>query len=115
MQLRKRHPTKEANRAQSAEELRAEVRRLQEAISNITDPALKQELAARALQLSQEAEAIARMGGDPRIVQANIDRYRRMLAAGIDDEAQKQIVEELLRYAEERLKDISIGSRRAGS
>ena len=87
----------------SAEELRAEVRRLREAINNISDPAVKRELADRAFQLSQEAEAIARMGDDPRIIQANIDRYRRMLAGGIDDEERKKIVEELLRYAEERL------------
>jgi hypothetical protein len=87
----------------SAEELRAEVRRLRKAINDIGDPAVKQELAARALQLSQEAEAVGLMGGDPTIIKANIGRYRRMLAAGIDDEVRKKIVEELLRYAEERL------------
>lgn len=87
----------------SAEELRAEARRLRETIDNISDSALKQELAARALELAERAEAIARSGEDPEIIRANIDRYRNRLAACIDDTTQKRIVEEMLRDAEEML------------
>jgi hypothetical protein len=84
----------------SAEELRTEVRRLHETINNLTDPALKRELAARALELAEQAEAIAKMGEDPEIVCANIERYRRMLSAGIDDDTQRAIIEELLHNVE---------------
>jgi hypothetical protein len=93
----------------SAEELRAEARRLRETASSLTDPALKQELAARALELAQEAEAIAQSAEHPEIIRANIERYRRMLAAGVSNEAHKRIIETMLADAEEMLK--SVGGR----
>ena len=70
----------------SVVELRAEARRLREMIENLADPALKQELAARALDLSIRAEEIARLHEAPEILRMNISRYRSMLAAGIDDD-----------------------------
>lgn len=87
----------------SVEELRLEARRLRETVDKISDPALKRELAERALELAERAEAIERAQEDPEIVRANIVRYRSMLAAGIADENQKRIVEEMLRDAEEIL------------
>ena len=50
----------------SPEELRAEARRLMETVNTIADPQLKRELAARALELSERAEAIANSGRTPR-------------------------------------------------
>ena len=43
----------------SAEELRAESRRLRETVKTLSDPQLKKELATRALDLAHRAEAIA--------------------------------------------------------
>jgi hypothetical protein len=87
----------------SAEELRAEACRLRETINTINDPALKQELAARAFELAERAEAMARLPENPEIIGANIERYRKMLAAGMDDPTQKRVVEEMLCDAEQML------------
>jgi hypothetical protein len=87
----------------SVVELRAEARRLRETIENVADPALKQELAARALDLSIRAEEIARSHEAPEILRMNISRYRSMLAAGTDDDQRKRIVQKMLRDAEEIL------------
>src|SRR5437763_9267975 len=91
----------------SADELRAEVRRLLETMNKISDPALKQELAGRAFLLAQEAEQIEELPEDPNFIRVNIDSYRRRLSAGIDDPLHKQIIEQLLRYAEEILQRVS--------
>ena len=88
-------------------ELRAEARRLRETIENVADPALKQELAARALDLSIRAEEIARSHEAPEIFRMNISRYRSMLAAGTDDDQRKRIVQEMLRDAEEMLAQVT--------
>ena len=90
----------------SAEELRAEARRLRDAAKNISDPATKQVLAARALELSQQAEAIATSTEHPEIIRANIERYERMLAADPPTDAQRRIIEDMLRDAEEMLKGV---------
>jgi CRP-like cAMP-binding protein len=84
----------------SVEELRAEARRLIEAVKNTSDPEIKKEIAARALALSERAEAIERSIEDPTIIRANIERYRAMLASGIKDEGKQRIVEEMLSDAE---------------
>jgi len=91
----------------SAEELRAESRRLRETIKNVNHPALKQERAARALALAERAEAIANSSEDPDIFSANIERYRRMLSTGVNSKAQKQIIEETLNDAVEMLREIT--------
>ncbi len=85
------------------EELRAEARRLREAVERISDPALKKDLAARAVELAQRAEAIENEQEDPEILRANVARYRSMLAAGIADDNQRRIVEQMLRDAEAML------------
>ena len=90
----------------SADELRAEVRRLLETMNKISDPALKQELAGRAFLLAQEAEQIEELPEDPNIIRINIGSYRRRLSTGIDDPLHKQIIEELLRYAAEMLQRV---------
>ena len=88
------------------DEFQAEVRRLREAISDISDPGLKHELAERALQLAQQAQEIAQLPEDPEMLRANINRYRRILAdtAG---QLHKKILRELLQLAEERLQRVS--------
>ena len=91
----------------SVVELRAEARRLRETIENVADPALKQELAARALDLSIRAEEIARSHEAPEILCMNISRYRSILAAGTDDDQRKRIVQEMLRDAEEMLAQVT--------
>jgi len=85
---------------ESAEELRAEARLLIKTVNNISDNQLKKELAARAVELSMRAEAIANSMEDPEDLRLNIARFRARLAAGISDSAQKQIVEEMLADAE---------------
>jgi hypothetical protein len=91
----------------SVVELRAEARRLRETTENVADPALKQELAARALDLSIRAEEIARSHEAPEILPMNISRYRSMLAAGIDEDRKKRIVQEMLTDAEEMLAQVT--------
>ena len=91
----------------SVDELRAEVRQLHEALGKISDRGLKQELAARAYQLAQQAEEIERLPEDPEMIRANIYRYRRMLEVATTDQLHKQILQELLQYAEERLQRVS--------
>ncbi len=90
----------------SAEELRAEARRLRETIDKTGDPELKQKLAAQALALAERAEAMARSQERPEIVRANIERYRHMIAAGIEDETQRRTVQQMLQDAETLLKRI---------
>ncbi|MGC2415658.1 MAG: hypothetical protein WA459_23540 [Stellaceae bacterium] len=97
----------------SAEELRVEARRLRETVENISDPQLKQELATRALDLSMRAEAIADSIEHPEVLRKNIARYRAMLAAGISDPSQKNIVEEMLDDAETLLRGVRIAPKAA--
>jgi hypothetical protein len=90
----------------SVEELRAESSRLREAVDSVSDPRLKRELAERALELAERAEALGR-SEDPEIIRANINRYQSMLAAGIDDGAQKRVVEEMLAEAQNLLVNLA--------
>jgi hypothetical protein len=80
-------------------------------VTTIADPQLRKELAARALELSERAEAIANSAEDPEIIRANIARYRTMLSAGISDASQKKIVEEMLADAETQLRRAAPHSR----
>ena len=89
----------------SIEELRAEAHRLMEAVNNVSDPATKRELAERALELSQRAEALERAGADPWVLRANIDHYQSLLASRTLDAAQRRIIEEMLADAERLLDD----------
>lgn len=93
-----------ATEAPSAAALRSEARRLIERAQAAADDQSRRQLAARALALSQRAEALANaLEEDPRIIRMNIERYRAMLAAGIDDGPQKRLVERMLGDAETAL------------
>ena len=81
--------------------LRSEARRLREMAKTAADPGLKQKLAAQALDLAQRAEVIARWQENPGKPAPDIERYRARLAAGIDDAGQRQIIEQILRDAEQ--------------
>ena len=88
----------------SAEGLRAEARRLREAIKNTSDPALKQQFAAQAFELAMRAEIIAKSFEDPDFLHTNIARYRRMLS--VDDAktiAERRLIEAALSDADELL------------
>jgi len=87
----------------SVEELRAEARRLMEAVAAISDPHTKQELAERAVELSQRAEALEKAIADPWTLRANIDRYRSLLTSRTLSDGQRRIIEELLADAERLL------------
>ena len=87
----------------SVEELRAEARRLMQAVGTVDDLRTKQELAERALELSQRAEVLEKAIADPWILRANIDRYRSLLASRTLSDDQRRIVEELLADAERLL------------
>src|SRR5947208_3579119 len=66
-----------------AVEFRTEARRLRHALGRLTEPSLN-----RAMSSASPA------------IQRNIDHCRSMLAKGIDDRANRQLVETLLRYME---------------
>jgi hypothetical protein len=80
----------------SADNLRAEARRLLAEVENTSDGETKRQLAEHALVLSQRAEALAIWREEPAIIHLNIERYGMMLADGIDDAAHRQLVEEML-------------------
>jgi hypothetical protein len=82
------------------EELRAEARRLLQAAGSVAGPEAKKELAERALELSERAEALANAMSDPWLLRANIERYRSLLASGELNADQISIVKEMLADAE---------------
>lgn len=87
----------------SAEELRADTRRLHEAANNVGDPVLKSELATLALELAQRAEALTRFAGDSERLRASIDRYHRLLAERVGDPDQQRVIKQFLKDAEDLL------------
>ena len=90
----------------SPEELRAEVNRLVDQIQRTEEVTLRQNLAARALELAQEAEAIASFPNDVEGLCVRIARYRHMLV-GAGSEPKQRVVAQLLRDAEGKLQRIS--------
>ena len=83
----------------SPKELRAQVRRLHFEIRTTTEPALKCELASRALELAMRAEVIANLPDDCVAIQAAIARFKRMLVATQDRDGQR-VIRELLQDIE---------------
>ena len=63
----------------SPDHLRAEVSRLVDQIQRTKEVSLRQSLAARAMELAQEAEAIASFSNDPEGLRLKIAHYRHML------------------------------------
>ncbi len=91
-------------RPPSPEDLRAEVRRLIDAVKHSPDDGAKRRLATEAVALSQRAEALAVWREEPTIIRLNVERYRTILKDGIDDAPQRQLIEEMLADAEAALK-----------
>ena len=85
---------------------RAEVNRLVDQIQRTEEVTLRQNLAARALELAQEAEAIASFPNDVEGLCVRIAQYRHMLA-GAGSEPKQRVVAQLLRDAEGKLQRIS--------
>lgn len=89
----------------SPDQLRAEVCRLVDEAKRSCDTTVKQTLAARALELAQEAEAIASLPDDVESLCVRIAQYEHMLdRAG--SEPKQRVVAQLLRDAEDKLKQI---------
>ena len=90
----------------SPDKLRAEVRRLHLVLKTTLDPMQKRDLAARALELAQQAEAIASLPDDVEGLRVRIAQYRHMLDRA-DNEPKQRVVAQLLREAEGKLQRIS--------
>jgi hypothetical protein len=74
---------------------------------------LRQSLAARALELAQQAEAIESLPDDAEGLQVRIAQYRYMLD-GAESEPKQRVVAELLRDAESKSRQISSDKRLPG-
>ena len=89
----------------SPDHLRAEVQRLLDEARRSRDPTVRQDLAGRALELAQEAEAIESMPNDPEGLRLRIAQYEHMLdRAG--SEPKQRVVAQLLRDAEDKLQRV---------
>jgi hypothetical protein len=86
--------------------LRAEVARLHQAMRLTLDPVAKRELAERALELAQEAEAIADLPADVEALHASVAHYRHMLADA-KNITKLRILTHVLQRAEDKLQQIS--------
>ena len=84
----------------SAENLRAEVRRLLREAQGFIDPKLKQELASHAFELAQRAERIDVLVADPGRLEGEIARYHSRLRDASLSPAQRRIVRDALADAE---------------
>src|SRR5437762_8846676 len=88
------------------EQLRAEVSRLLYQAQTTEDLTLRNKLAARALELAQQAEAIASLPEDAEGLHLRIAQYRHMLGREASEPKQR-VVAQLLRDAEGKLQRIS--------
>src|SRR5437762_13674976 len=88
------------------EGLRAEVSRLLDEAKRSRDVSLRQNLTARALELAQQAEAIASFPNDVEGLCVRIAQYRHMLA-GAGSEPKQRVVTQLPRTAESKQQQIS--------
>src|SRR5215471_7607504 len=99
-------PHRECTPMRCPEELRAEVRRLHLMLRTTLDPAARRDLAAQALELAQQAEAIESLPDDVEGLRLRIAQYRHMLDRA-DNEPKQRVVAQLLRDAERKLQRIS--------
>src|SRR5215469_7080934 len=90
----------------SPDRLRAEVSRLIIEAGRSGDASLRQRLAGQALELAQEAEAIASLPDDVEGLCVRIAQYRYMLE-GSDSEPKQRVVAQLLRDAEDKLRQVN--------
>ena len=86
--------------------LRAEVARLHQAMRLTSDPVAKRKLAERAVELAQEAEAIADLPADVEALHASVAHYRHMLA-NAENISKKQVLTHVLQRAEDKLEQMS--------
>ena len=92
------------------DQLRAEVHRLLDEARRSPAPTVKQTLAAQALELAQQAEAIASLPGDVEGLSVRIAKYEHMLdRAG--SEPKQRIIAQLLQDAEDKLQRVSSQQR----
>ena len=92
------------------DQLRAEVRRLLDDAKRSPDTTVRQNLAARALELAQQAEAIESLPDDVEGLGVRVAQYRHMLdRAGSVPKLRG--VAELLRVAEDKLQRVSSQQR----
>ena len=90
----------------SAEQLRAEVRRLHRTISTTLDPAQRRDFAERAFELAQQAELIANLPSDVEGLWQSIAHYDNMLSA-TEDQRKQLVLAQLLQDAEDKLQQIT--------
>jgi ABC-type uncharacterized transport system YnjBCD ATPase subunit len=94
----------------SPDQLRAEVHWLHLTLRNTVDAEQRRHLAARALELAQQAEAIESLPDDVEGLQVRIAQYRYMLDRA-ESEPKQRVVAELLRDAESKSRQISSDKR----
>ena len=83
-----------------------QVVRLHQAIRLTSDPVAKRKLAERALELAQEAEAIADLLLDVEALHASVAHYRHMLADA-ENISKQRILTHVLQRAEDKLEQMS--------
>ena len=94
----------------SPEQLRAEVRRLHLKIRNTVDPEQRRSLAERAMELAQEAEAIANLPSDAEGLNEAIAHYKHTLASA-DNPSKQQVLVHVLQRADGKLQQLSSQQR----
>jgi hypothetical protein len=92
------------------EQLRAEVRRLHQTMRTTLDPVAKRKFAQQALELAQEAEAVASLPNDISDLHLTIAHYRHMLA-GAENETRRRLIGEVLQRADDKLQQITRNTR----
>jgi hypothetical protein len=90
--------------------LRAEVGRLHQAMRATLDPVARRNLAERAMELAQEAEAIADLPPDAEGLNGAIAHYKHMLA-NADNPSKQQVLIHVLERAESKLQQLSSQQR----
>jgi len=90
----------------SPDQLRAEVRRLHLTMRNTADPEQRRSLAERAMELAQEAEAIANLPSDAEGLNEAIVHYKYMLS-NASNPSKQQILVHVLQRAEGKLEQVS--------
>ena len=86
--------------------LRAEVVRLHQAVRLTLDPVAKRKLAERALELAQEAEAIADLPAAVEALHASVAHYRHTLA-NAENISKQRALKHVLQRAEDKLEQMS--------
>ena len=90
--------------------LRAEVGRLHQALRTTLDPVARRKLAERAMELAQEAEAIADLPSDAEGLNGAIAHYKYMLSDASNPSKQQMLVH-VLQRAEGKLQQINSQQR----